>query len=273
MIRLASINRYLAICHVLEFRMTRKVARLVVVFIWACAAAIMVPWLVYFRLGEMTTPLQTIYICYQDWPSEALMKGFFLGVIVLTCYTLPLLLISVFYALVCFRVWHRDSLGTTSSEVIHRSKVKVLKMLIVVVSLFALSWLPLYAVNTRIYFGSALVHDGLEFNILQQVVIPLAQWLGLSNSCVNPIIYCLFCRKFRVGARQLIYCIRWFKRSSTSSGQCTYLAVPEGVTLQTTYTLTRRQDRSSSCDVGIQSNEMPQGQGQEPHQCFFLHSD
>jgi len=45
----AYVGRYLAICRVFEFRITRKMALTVIVFIWICAALIMSPWAVFFR--------------------------------------------------------------------------------------------------------------------------------------------------------------------------------------------------------------------------------
>ena len=42
-------NRYLAICRVFEFRITRKLALTVIVFIWICAGLIMSPWAIFFR--------------------------------------------------------------------------------------------------------------------------------------------------------------------------------------------------------------------------------
>lgn len=41
--------RYLAICRMFEFRVTRTVALTVIGFIWICAALIMIPWAVFFR--------------------------------------------------------------------------------------------------------------------------------------------------------------------------------------------------------------------------------
>jgi len=89
-------------------------------------------------------------------------------------------------------------------QVVSRSKVRVVKMLVVVVVLFAFCWLPLYAVNVRIYFGSPLEVDDAEFRLLTQTVIPMAQWIGLSSCAVNPIVYCLFSSKFRDGFRSLL---------------------------------------------------------------------
>lgn len=79
---------------------------------------------------------------------------------------------------------------------LHRSKMKAVKMLLVVVVSFALSWMPLYAMVSRLRFGPPT--SDLEDNLLA-VLLPFAQWLGTSNSCVNPIFYAYFNRKFRAG--------------------------------------------------------------------------
>lgn len=87
---------------------------------------------------------------------------------------------------------------------IHRSKIRVLKMLIVVVIMFAFCWLPLYVVNIRLFFGPPMEFPSREFDLLTQTIVPLAQWLGLSSCSVNPIVYCLFSGKFRAGYRSLL---------------------------------------------------------------------
>lgn len=204
--------------------MTRKVARLAIVFIWLFAGVVMLPWLVFYRQHDVSTSLQTMFICGQFWPKASLMKGYFLGVIFLTCYTAPLLLISLFYGLISCRVWNRDGVGalgaTTTSSIIYRSKVKVLKMLMVVVILFAFSWLPLYGVHMRLYFGPPVVDGGEEFNVLTQTIVPIAQWLGSSNSCVNPIVYCLFSKKYRLGITGIVCCTPPSTATGAFKGRC-----------------------------------------------------
>lgn len=75
-------------------------------------------------------------------------------------------------------------------------------MLFVVVVTFALSWLPLYVVFCIIKFGLSPEFDSSDSVIV--TLIPVAQWLGASNSCINPIIYAFFNRKFRAGFKAII---------------------------------------------------------------------
>lgn len=74
--------------------------------------------------------------------------------------------------------------------------MKVIKMLLVVVILFALSWLPLYVIFTRVKFGPRPTEWEDE---LIRTITPMAQWLGSSNSCINPILYAFFNKKYRSG--------------------------------------------------------------------------
>lgn len=95
-------------------------------------------------------------------------------------------------------MWKRniptDTKDAQMERMQQKSKVKVVKMLVAVVILFVLSWLPLYVIFTRIKLGGTV--DEWEDEILG-IVTPIAQWLGVSNSCINPILYAFFNKKYR----------------------------------------------------------------------------
>lgn len=75
-------------------------------------------------------------------------------------------------------------------------------MLVVVVIIFMLSWLPLYAIFIRIKLGSEQM-DAAEA-VLLAYATPVAQWLGASNSCINPVLYAYFNQKYRRGFTSII---------------------------------------------------------------------
>jgi neuropeptide FF receptor 2 len=120
------------------------------------------------------------------------------------CYLLPLVIITVCYLLIWRRVFLRHPPGETqqaTDKIIQKSKIKVVKMLMTVIILFAFSWLPLYSIFTRIKLGGPL--EPREETVVF-MILPFAQWLGAANSCINPILYAYFNRKFRLGFRAII---------------------------------------------------------------------
>lgn len=116
-----------------------------------------------------------------------------------------MLVITMCYILIWVRVFKRniptDAKDAALERMQQKSKVKVVKMLIAVVILFALSWLPLYVIFFRLKFGGEV--ESWEDDALQ-IATPIAQWLGASNSCINPILYACFNKKFRKGFMELV---------------------------------------------------------------------
>ena len=95
---------------------------------------------------------------------------------------------------------------TNACGVIQKSKVKAVKMLAFVVVVFAFSWLPLYVIRLTTFYG--LDPNGSLPTVVTDIINPIAQWLGSSNSGMNPIIYCFFSKRYRKGFKDAISCWR-----------------------------------------------------------------
>lgn len=205
----------MAICHVMRQRNTKRMARVILVLIWAISLALMTPWAVYYTHVYYANGPQTIPICVEAFPQESYQKAFFLGVIFLMCYSLPLLLIGACYFLIGYRVWNRDAPGITSSKgVIEKSKVRVVKMLVVVVLLFMFSWMPLYILRLTQDYGD---FDLTQSEWVNRYIAPFAQWIATSNSCMNPLVYCLFSQKIRRRICAMLCCTKPEARSLYST--------------------------------------------------------
>ncbi|XP_069124062.1 neuropeptide SIFamide receptor-like [Argopecten irradians] len=222
-----AVDRYMAICNTWRRKLfTTFTSRVALFMIWAVAAVVQLPVFIYHEefVGD---PPYTIKMCGTHWPTYDLQRGYFVIALFLFCYALPLVLILVCYMMITIRVWNRHVPGhsANSSGVIQKSKIKVVKMFAMVVTLFTLSWLPQYVIRFVFYYSPNLTRDDDIVITLSKYVIPALQWLGLSNSCINPLIYCLFNKKYRRGFKTLLRCYRYgdashqvLKHQSTING-------------------------------------------------------
>ena len=150
-------------------------------------------------------------------------------------------------------VFHRRAIPGDTKDVQlkrmqQRSKFKVVKMLMLVVVVFTLSWLPLYGIWLLVKFADfEKLPDGLD-RILS-VAMPMAQWLGASNSCVNPVLYAFFNAKYRQGFQALV-----------KSGSCCApirIQVPTDSTLRRSAHCQTLQTTASCATVAHSAQLMP----------------
>lgn len=145
-----------------------------------------------------------LQVCSESWPNVDIGNVYFVAANILVCYILPLTVISV-----CFYcIWRRVSTRVLPGEnivqcnaLINRSKIKVTKMMLIVTILFTGSWLPLYLLFALVKFGNP--------SDILIALIPYAQWLGVSNSCVNPILYTFYNKNFRTSFRAIFFNEKW----------------------------------------------------------------
>ncbi|XP_062390378.1 cholecystokinin receptor [Sardina pilchardus] len=81
---------------------------------------------------------------------------------------------------------------SNTSEAKLLAKKRVIRMLVVIVALFFVCWMPLYAVNTWKAFDMRSAHRALS-----GAPISFIQLLSYTSACVNPVIYCFMNKRFR----------------------------------------------------------------------------
>ncbi|KAG8252587.1 neuropeptide SIFamide receptor-like [Homalodisca vitripennis] len=200
-----SIERCFAICYPMRWQISTRSSKRIILAIWFISFTITLPWALFFKLQPLYEG-SDIQTCLEMWPTKYSGNMYFIIANLIMCYLLPLSVISACYLLIWRRVFLRQPPGEplqSTDKIIQKSKVKVVKMLMTVIILFAFSWLPLYLIFTRIKLGGPIDSEIEETVIF--VVLPFAQWLGASNSCINPILYAYFNRKFRLGFKAIIY--------------------------------------------------------------------
>lgn len=197
--------RYLAIFYPTTRRLTPRNSCFMIAIIWIIPMCLFIPWIVVY--AQLVYRIQgfSYIICTANWSSEQKRNLFTLFTLFLTCYIIPLIIISTFYLLIGIRVWNRKVRGLQgrAERSINRSKVRIVRMLVVVFVMFSVSWLPLYSIEFRLLFLSSAGDE--EKVMLQRYLIPFAQWLGASNSCINPFIYVYFSANFRKSILAVIH--------------------------------------------------------------------
>lgn len=200
-----AMDRYLAICYSFNYKMTWTTSKCIMGFVWVFSIGVSVPMILY---HEQSLQGGVINVCAEIYPNQTVKKVYFTLIFVFF-YTVPLLLIIFCYSFIAFRVWNRNAPGIFKANgVIHKSKVKVVKMLAVVVIIFFISWLPNYIVRFLLYFDSDVAENYDKLMFVFKYISPVAQWMALSNSGINPVIYCLFSKKIRLRIKAMLNCHR-----------------------------------------------------------------
>uniref|UniRef100_A0A8C9S3R7 Neuropeptide FF receptor 1 n=1 Tax=Scleropages formosus TaxID=113540 RepID=A0A8C9S3R7_SCLFO len=191
-----AVDRFRCIVYPFQSKITLLVAKATIVMIWVLALVIMCPAAVmltvqrvenhYMVQNEDYNKTYPLYTCYENWP-EPEMRKVYTTVLFGHIYLAPLTLIMLMYSRIGVKLYTTSLLS---------SKVRVIKMLIVVALLFMLSWLPLWTLMLLTDYGGL---DAEQLEHLTGYVYPFAHWLAFSNSSINPIIYGYYNENFKRG--------------------------------------------------------------------------
>ena len=196
---LISLDRYHAVLH--PFRRRPRFLRsvkLTSLGIWFFSCVCMSPYLFQFRIVKY----QAMFVCMIDWsPLDTIVasKVYFITAFVLL-YSVPLLGIALAYSLIGRNLWQRKIPGQqmmSNIRVAQRSKLKVIRMLIIVVVVFALCWIPAHLMHFLSYFQKPTYFS------LHPLVLLLFYWLCHANSAISPWLFLIMHHNFRQGIRRL----------------------------------------------------------------------
>ncbi|XP_058055657.1 tachykinin-like peptides receptor 99D [Anopheles bellator] len=198
-----AIDRYVAIMNPLKPRMGRKATLCVAAGIWIVGTIISSPMLLFFT----TYNLNDHILCYAEWPDGAsnhsAQEYAYNIVFMILTYFLPIGSMTYTYARVGLELWGSKSIGECTQRQLEniKSKRRVVKMMMIVVIIFAVCWLPFH-----FYFIITSYYPDLTKKPYIQEVYLAIYWLAMSNSMYNPIIYCWMNSRFRRGFQQFFRC-------------------------------------------------------------------
>uniref|UniRef100_A0A4W5KYQ1 G protein-coupled receptor 83 n=1 Tax=Hucho hucho TaxID=62062 RepID=A0A4W5KYQ1_9TELE len=140
-----------------------------IVVIWVTALCFSLPHAIYQKL------LKVRMVCLPSFPqpSDVFWKYLDLAMFFLL-YLLPLSIISIAYIIVAKKLWMRNTIGDVTLKM-------TLKMLMLVVAVFAICWFPLNCYVILVSSQALNTNNAIYFTF---------HWFAMSSTCYNPFIYC-----------------------------------------------------------------------------------
>ncbi|XP_013417715.1 thyrotropin-releasing hormone receptor-like, partial [Lingula anatina] len=233
-----TIERYVAICHPMKAQTLCTVARAkrIILILWAFSITYCAPWL---GLTKLNTAKYVGGIELDDCSLRLDRKtyGIYYTADFIVFYAVPLLLTAVLYVLIARMLFLSRGLSAPKPTVVRKSsrngehcfknkaatsRVQVVKMLVVVVALFAALWLPyrllvlynsfvvkmlvvvvaLFAALWLPYRLLVLYNSFVDKHFLNLYYILFCRNMIFLNSTINPILYNAMSIKFRTAFRR-----------------------------------------------------------------------
>ncbi|XP_041826193.1 relaxin-3 receptor 1 [Melanotaenia boesemani] len=199
-----SVARYCSLASALKGRRRRThccSARSVTIFIWFVAVSAALPHAVF----STTANVSGEDLCLVKFPEANGTVQFWLGLYhsqkVSLGFVVPLGIISACYLLL-LRFITSKNINTSSAK----RRAKVTRSVTIVVLSFFLCWLPNQALTVwGILVKLNVFNFSYEYYTMQVYVFPVSVCLAHSNSCLNPILYCLMRREFRKALKNLFW--------------------------------------------------------------------
>ncbi|XP_024084634.1 RYamide receptor-like [Cimex lectularius] len=194
-----AVDRHRAVLNPLSAPPSKLRAKVMLCSIWILAAILAIPMAVALSVTyvEEDDPVGRVYtkpFCSNTRLSNNHMLAYRM-ILVSVQYLTPLCVISYAYARMALRLWGSRAPGNAQHSRdanLMRNKKKVIKMLVIVVALFAICWLPLQTYNVLQDIFPQI--NGYKYI---NIIWFCCDWLAMSNSCYNPFIYGIYNEKFK----------------------------------------------------------------------------
>lgn len=198
-----SLDRFYVTVHPLSFKMTRAQSKELIFFVWLFMTSVSAPTLYFYKTMVSRDRRGTIstQFCISD--SSTVEWKLFIILFFLVAFCFPILSTYVLYGRIIYNVSLRNRQARTCPDDfrrhtgrVPRTKVKVLRMLVIQSFIFTACYLP--------YFLS-LVLNALGVFIVKGELYIATLILALSNSGLNLLTYALFSAEFRQGCKRVIF--------------------------------------------------------------------
>lgn len=185
-----SVDRFYTIVYPLSFKVSRETAKKMIAASWALDAAFVAPCLFFYG---STGSGHCDFFLPGGWASVA-----YAAAHLLLGFLLPAALVLVLYQRVVRFIWRLSAHGPgvrRTMNPVPRTKVKTIKMFLMLNSLFFLTWTP--------FFVAQVWHPREEGPSRQGLLVFAAiAWISFGSAASKPTLYSVYNANFRRGMRE-----------------------------------------------------------------------
>ncbi|XP_071381343.1 P2Y purinoceptor 4-like [Centroberyx affinis] len=183
-----SVHRYLGICHPIKALTLVKSrhAHLVCGLVWAVVTVCLVPNLIFVTTSKRDNDT----LCHDTTNQEKFEEYVdYSSVVMALLFGVPFLVIMVCYCLMA-RALCRPRRGISANQQGAASRQKSIKLIVVVLVVFAVCFVPFHITRT-LYYTSRVLDLNCEFLNIVNFTYKITRPLASVNSCIDPILYFL----------------------------------------------------------------------------------
>ncbi|XP_055878069.1 RYamide receptor-like isoform X2 [Biomphalaria glabrata] len=192
-----SVDRYVAIVKPMRPRLSKRAFVVTMIIIWLLSLSAPLPTAI---LSKIIVQPSGLGLCLEDFENNHNKYIYSIAIMILQ-YFAPLAVITVTNSHIGYIVWIKRTPGEAEQDRDRRmaaAKRRLVKMIIIVVSIYAVCWLPLHVI-TLVGDSNPTIYN----NPHMELVWLCAHWLAMSHSCYNPIVYFSLNATFRKSLKHL----------------------------------------------------------------------
>lgn len=201
-----SLDRYLNITQPFGFArwFNKKSTIIMILVLWNVSILLFSPVIF---VTEVQPEIFDIYVCVENWKANSTVPGemdnrTIMGIVwFVSMFAVPGFIITWAYCMMGMKLCSVkpptdiNSVSTQQRGRIVRERKRVAWILLCLALLFAICWLPLHIFNLMRDMGYPMTNGSNAKYLLL---------LGHANSAINPIIYCVMSKNFRMSVRELV---------------------------------------------------------------------
>ena len=198
-----AVDRYRVVQNPLKQSCRRQMCR-AILFTWISSGLFAASCLVsmkvhtYFHSCQKLISCQILFPLPEKFLSSDIVRRVRVSCLIILFYFVPLLIITILGVLTMRTIARRSIIGVQQFQTFEQSRTRSIRLLMVIVVVFALSHLPVHSIHLRDFFILSSQTSPVRTNKCNDSTMYLLfYWLGISSCCHNPIIYSWFNRQFR----------------------------------------------------------------------------